>query len=162
VSSDQKWSLVERKLSMMCPVPYRSDRENQAISGRAKWLFGLAREGRAVKLKTVIGEELQVREFHGDSLSEMAALAADEAVKLRSVMQEPACGNKRLPGERLQATFEEGSRRILLRSRTMKRKRRPVARRSIHARRSRICCLTGSTIGSSMSLAHCRAANTRS
>jgi hypothetical protein len=42
------------------------------------------------KTETVISEELQVREFHGDSLSEIGALAADEAVKLRSVMQEPA------------------------------------------------------------------------
>ena len=44
----------------------------------------------------MISEELQVREFHGDSLSEIGALAADKAVKLRSVMQEPACRNKRL------------------------------------------------------------------
>jgi hypothetical protein len=43
----------------------------------------LARESRAVKL---ISEELQVREFHGDSLSEIGALAADEAVK------HPVCG----------------------------------------------------------------------
>ena len=41
------------------------------------------------KTETAISEELQVRVFHGDSLSEMGALAADEAVKLRSVMQEP-------------------------------------------------------------------------
>jgi hypothetical protein len=26
---------------MMRLVPYRSDRENQAISGRAKWLFDI-------------------------------------------------------------------------------------------------------------------------
>jgi hypothetical protein len=32
------------------------------------------------KTKTVISEELEVREFHGDSLSEIGALAADEAV----------------------------------------------------------------------------------
>jgi hypothetical protein len=40
------------------------------------------------KTETVISEELQVRGFHGDSLPEIGALAGDEAVKLRSVMQE--------------------------------------------------------------------------
>ena len=51
------------------------------------------------KTETVNGEELQVREFHGDSLSEIGALAADEAVKLQSVMKEPTCRNKRLQTE---------------------------------------------------------------
>jgi len=61
-------------------------------SGGLTFQLAVGAGGSRRKTETVISE-LQVREFHGDSLSEIGALAADEAVKLRSVMQEPAPRN---------------------------------------------------------------------